>query len=1275
MSIVVPLVSQELSFEQEEVSLPWIPPSDHFRVLFVHCDFQKNERLRENTDQQRRRLDNLVTCLNTAPSRIFHKDYASMEVVDLNPVNERDRGENIEEKLRQFVGANKKFDLIHVCTHGSQNGLYLKDALLDPLLYCEDVLKRFAADQGAVLVLACCDSANLGSKLATTDRFYAVFGTRDVLSPKTALGFCEGLYEHIARSWTLGEKLDKCLVKACLRVGLEHGRSKCEATEKLIWTLQGNSKCSRRPFVKLCRQLSSHYRVFPKTFFVEPEFRSGDFAIKSCIESNERTIILREEVGNYFESTALSLLRQSDCGWSLGDWIGYCFHVEKNSSTNAKLAGWLEEHFDVVMAVSIAELEEAKMSLDGVLENVFCIPSHDCDGIVRELKGYSSRVLWVIDARHVNQASKIQERILMHFSRDRDANLSWIGQCILITNAVLHEKCIVMEAPKSMTVHMATQTRMENVQMIHKTWDAMMTPQEENVKKAARIGSSESLTANAWANLVQKMRKEFDENSLLLFRDVRHDVTSGRIPYIPLCLKADDVGYVHKDSKIDLSELMSDCRHVILEGVAGSGKSTVVRQIFQLWLQKQAFFQFHLIIPISFNALSCLSDWDPETVLGRVVKAPRPLIEAVRGGDIRILFILDGLDEVVRTDKFVKSFLLPLCLKGLKWMGDVIVTTRPGHTDSLWKEWRRVLLKGFDETGKDLYIDHFFADRLLAERKKVKALVNQTSLKSLTGDPLMLQLVCLCFYDAGVERHDSMTLLFDHAFEHMLQRYCQIDSKDWEGYFGAWMNGMADLASQQELLSAGVSEQSVLQCCEKWRSRFGCRCSAKDLFRYSVELGILRRDKDMEYTFAHQMVKEFFFAHYLAQTFRVSSNARIVLSKLFASGDSLNNVAVLLRFLSEVLLQKLKDFASLAVICDLIIQHVPSPAHCLVANNLIVIIDEMIKQKKWFKLLEENSSKQPLIFSCDIVSTMKFLLDRGIDKEAKNELGMTRLHLACVRQEVEMVNFLIGEGAQVNAMDTDGVTPLEWACTFSTVAIVRLLLAKQAKCRGHTPLYRACMHIDHVHRLKMVKFLVEEQRQHVVVNGKMYEDEDGVNIFHLACLRGDVDLMRYLHQHKASIGLCDKIGKSPMHFAAKSGSLNAVKFLFDCFKNKSQVDRKGRLPVHFACKSGALDVISFFQNDICVAAADGKNCLHFAAKKDRLLALKYLIGLKTLDTNDRDRSKRTPIQYAKSSEVKSFLEECAALQTNTRAQGVHLDAHDFEQDVDFEERPKKTSRK
>ena len=73
--------------------------------------------------------------------------------------------------------------------------------------------------------------------------------------------------------------------------------------------------------------------------------------------------------------------------------------------------------------------------------------------------------------------------------------------------------------------------------------------------------------------------------------------------------------------------------------------------------------------------------------------------------------------------------------------------------------------------------------------------------------------------------------------------------------------------------------------------------------------------------------------------------------------------------------------------------------------------------------------------------SLKNLIEKGADVNAKNKYEQTTLHYAAREGHTEIVEFLIEKGADVNAKDKYGWTPLRLAAENDHTEIVKSLLA------------------------------------------------------------------------------------------------------------------------------------------------------------------------------------------------------------------------------------------
>src|SRR4051794_11043652 len=89
-----------------------------------------------------------------------------------------------------------------------------------------------------------------------------------------------------------------------------------------------------------------------------------------------------------------------------------------------------------------------------------------------------------------------------------------------------------------------------------------------------------------------------------------------------------------------------------------------------------------------------------------------------------------------------------------------------------------------------------------------------------------------------------------------------------------------------------------------------------------------------------------------------------------------------------------------------------------------------------------SSSRAPLADAAEHLdrSRVHTLISQHVDVNAPQADGMTALHWAAYRDDLDLSTLLVRAGANVKAASRYGVTPLSLACTNGNGAIVELLL-------------------------------------------------------------------------------------------------------------------------------------------------------------------------------------------------------------------------------------------
>jgi ankyrin repeat protein len=184
------------------------------------------------------------------------------------------------------------------------------------------------------------------------------------------------------------------------------------------------------------------------------------------------------------------------------------------------------------------------------------------------------------------------------------------------------------------------------------------------------------------------------------------------------------------------------------------------------------------------------------------------------------------------------------------------------------------------------------------------------------------------------------------------------------------------------------------------------------------------------------------------------------------------------------------------------------------------------------------------------------VLLRDSDVNAAQPDGMTALHWAAQRDDVEQVKALLAAAANPRATNRYGVTPLAIACTNGNAAIASLLLAAGADANatlrgGETALMTAAR----TGRLEPVKALLARGAD---VNAKL---PNGQTALMWAAAEGHAEVVQALLEAGADFRTPLESGFTPMLFAVRGGHTDVVRLLL-----KAGVDVNEVTPV---AKSGA----------------------------------------------------------------------------------------------------------
>jgi ankyrin repeat protein len=307
--------------------------------------------------------------------------------------------------------------------------------------------------------------------------------------------------------------------------------------------------------------------------------------------------------------------------------------------------------------------------------------------------------------------------------------------------------------------------------------------------------------------------------------------------------------------------------------------------------------------------------------------------------------------------------------------------------------------------------------------------------------------------------------------------------------------------------------------------------------------------------------------------------------------------------------------------------------------------------------LSENlkSIPSPLHYASAVglVESVKILLKKGAEIDAKDNNGETALYRAASKRHEAVVKLLLENGAEFNVKGSDGKTTLYWAAYHGHEAVVKLLLGKGAKVDakdvyGNTALYCAAFKGHEA----VVKLLVEKgagvdtevnnggtalhgaaSNGHIVVTKLLLEKKAEVNAkesngdtaLHLTAYYGHEAVVELLLEKGAEVDAKGSYGKTALYWAAHNGHKEVVKLLLE--KGANAKTSNGTMALHRAANYGHQAVVQLLLEkgaNVDMRGGDGKTALYWAACYGQEAVVKLLLE-KGAKVNAKDSNGETAL--------------------------------------------------
>ena len=187
-------------------------------------------------------------------------------------------------------------------------------------------------------------------------------------------------------------------------------------------------------------------------------------------------------------------------------------------------------------------------------------------------------------------------------------------------------------------------------------------------------------------------------------------------------------------------------KRVLIEGVPGSGKSTLVQRMCHDWSVSGFAHDYELVIQVTLRSLPKDQKLSLEDLIYTTVADEVDIQKIVRYVSLHkgagVLFVFDGYDEMSEEMR-QKSIVCDILDGRFAPLSSFVITSRPISAGSLYScVDRRVEICGFgDEEVKD-YITKYYVSNPAAGKKLLSTLSTRPNIKRLCCVPLLLMMIC-----------------------------------------------------------------------------------------------------------------------------------------------------------------------------------------------------------------------------------------------------------------------------------------------------------------------------------------------------------------------------------------------------------------------------------------------------------------------------------------------------------------------------------------------------
>src|SRR6266702_3108630 len=288
------------------------------------------------------------------------------------------------------------------------------------------------------------------------------------------------------------------------------------------------------------------------------------------------------------------------------------------------------------------------------------------------------------------------------------------------------------------------------------------------------------------------------------------------------------------------------------------------------------------------------------------------------------------------------------------------------------------------------------------------------------------------------------------------------------------------------------------------------------------------------------------------------------------------------------------------------------------------------------------------------LSVARILLEHRAEVNARNDDGQAPLHLLSKRETskdedendgCDLAKLLLERGANVNEQDKNSATPLDLASYYKKPEILRVLLDHSAKVNTETDFGETVLH-----GVSCVKYESQEERVHAAqpllersmdVNAQRKDDWTPL---HIASYHGKFEVVRLLLDHGAAANAETNNGDNPLHKVCGNSqvksledSVRVVRLLLERGVDVNAQSKHKWTPLHLASHYGKPDIVRLLLDhgaNVNAESENGDNPLHKVcgnsqdkSQEDGAHIARLLLEC-GVDVNAQPKHKWTPLHFA-----------------------------------------------